>query len=97
MKFTKRFYGLVLPLSLLTVSSTYAQTITTGDIAGTVKDASGAIVPAATVQLKAVDTGESRTATVNASGEYRFTTLRPGNYEISAESPGLNANPGDHL
>ncbi len=69
-----------------------AQTVTTGDIAGTVKDASGAIVPAATVALKNMANGESRSMTANASGEYRFTTLPPGTYQLSASSPGLKSD-----
>src|SRR5581483_9637279 len=79
-------------LALLTLSALYAQTITTGDIAGTIKDTSGAVVPNATVTLKSVDTGQTRTATPNASGEYRFTTLQQGNYQISATSAGLKSN-----
>ncbi len=79
-------------LLALSASALYAQTITTGDIAGTIKDSSGAVVPNATVTLKSVDTGQTRTATPNASGEYRFTTLQQGNYQISATSPGLKSN-----
>lgn len=70
----------------------YSQTITSGDIAGTVKDPSGAVVPGATVQLKSSDTGEARTQTTGQSGEYRFTTLKAGTYEISALSPGLTSD-----
>ncbi len=94
MRLEDAFCEIAVTLLFLGFSAAYGQTITTGDITGTVKDSSGAIVPAATVLLKAVDTGESRTATVNASGEYRFTTLRPGNYQISADSPGLKSDTG---
>jgi outer membrane receptor protein involved in Fe transport len=84
--------GRLIALALVTLCALYAQTITTGDIAGTVKDSSGAVVPNATVTLKSLDTGQSRTITPNAAGEYRFTTLQQGNYEISAGSPGLKSN-----
>lgn len=94
MRVAKTFFEIARTLLFLGFSAAYAQTITTGDITGTIKDSSGGIVPAATVLLKAADTGESRTATVNASGEYRFTTLRPGNYQISADSPGLKSDTG---
>jgi outer membrane receptor protein involved in Fe transport len=69
----------------------YAQTVTTGDVTGTVKDPTGAVVPRAKVVLKNTATGEERTQTIGGSGEYRFTTLRPGTYQISAESPGLTS------
>lgn len=70
----------------------FSQTITTGDVAGTIKDASGAVVPNATITLKSRDTGEARTMVTGASGDYRFTLLKPGNYSISAEGPGLKSN-----
>ncbi len=73
----------------ISISALYGQSITSGDITGTVKDPTGAIVPGATVTLKSVDTGEMRTQTVTGSGEYRFTTLKPGNYQLSVASPGL--------
>ncbi len=72
----------------------HAQTITTGDIAGTVKDQTGAIVPGATLDLKNMDTGETRTMAASGSGEYRFSTLPSGRYQISATSPGLKSDTG---
>jgi outer membrane receptor protein involved in Fe transport len=65
------------------------QTITTGDITGTVRDALGGVVANATVTLKSADTGEARKNLTNDSGVYRFIFLKPGNYTISATSPGL--------
>ena len=69
-----------------------AQTGTTGDIAGLVTDSSGAVVPNATVTVKSLDTGESRTAQTSATGEYRLTLLRPASYQISSASPGLKSD-----
>ena len=70
----------------------FAQTITTGDVAGTVSDSSGAVVPGATITLLYTDTNETRTALANAAGEYRFTLLKPGEYSISAHTAGLKSN-----
>ncbi|HKE26983.1 MAG TPA: carboxypeptidase-like regulatory domain-containing protein [Bryobacteraceae bacterium] len=70
----------------------FSQTLTTGDVAGVIKDATGAVVPNATVTLKSVDTGDARTGVTNASGEYRFDLLKPGQYEVSAASTGLKSN-----
>lgn len=77
---------------LLTATSVFAQTITTGDITGTIKDSTGAAVPGAAVTLKSLDTGETRSDSSNASGSYRFTTLKPGNYLLSAKTPGLQSD-----
>ncbi len=93
MKVVKTFSGLLLTLMLALVTA-HAQTITTGDITGTVKDPTGAVVPGATVVLKNVDTGDTRNATVGTSGDYRFTTLPPAHYQISASSPGLKSDTG---
>lgn len=65
------------------------QTVTTGDLTGTVRDATAAVIPSATVTLKSMDTGETRTEQTNSSGAYRFTFVKPGNYTISATSAGL--------
>ncbi len=81
-------------LAFVACTALVAQTITTGDVAGTVKDPTGAVIPTATVTLKSVDTGETRTATPNGSGEYRFSTLKPGTYQITAASAGLKTSTG---
>ena len=60
--------------------SLMAQSLISGDLTGTVTDPSGAVVPNATVTLKSDATGETRTATTNANGAYRFSLLGPGSY-----------------
>ncbi len=90
----KRSLSAFLAVTVLSVVSAYGQTITTGDLTGTVKDVTGAVIPSGSVTLRNTETGQERTATPNASGEYRFTTLQPGTYEISAASPGLTSDTG---
>lgn len=82
------------PLALFMAAAValIAQTITTGDITGAVKDASGAAVVGAQVTLKSLDTGETRISTTNETGVYRFSTLKPGNYLVSAKTPGLESD-----
>jgi hypothetical protein len=85
----------VASLSILAVvfialaSQGFAQTVTTGDLTGTVTDATGAMIPTATVTLKSLDTGETRTTQTNEAAVFRFIFLKPGNYTISAASAGL--------
>jgi hypothetical protein len=81
----------------LLTAPTFCQTITTGDVAGTIKDASGAVVPNATIALKSIDTGETRAMVTGASGDYRFTLLKPGHYSISAQATGLKSNVQDFV
>src|SRR6476469_2541715 len=67
----------------------FAQT-TSGDLVGTVLDPSGAGVPDAKVEVTNVDTNVKTTATTNARGEYRFSNLLIGRYDVSAMSTGFN-------
>jgi outer membrane receptor protein involved in Fe transport len=92
MKFLKTFGGWFAILMFAGLATVFGQTITTGDISGAVKDQSGAAVAGATVTLKSLDTGETRTATANDSGTYRFTFLKPGNYSVQAASTGLTSD-----
>ncbi len=54
-----------------------------GTIEGTVKDASGAVLPGVTVEAKTT-TGVVQSTTTDASGGFRFPSLPPGLYEVSA-------------
>ena len=78
-------------LFLLCALPAVSQTITTGDLAGTISDATGAVVPNATVTLKFAATNETRSAVTNSAGQYRFSLLAPGEYTISAASTGLRS------
>jgi Carboxypeptidase regulatory-like domain len=62
---------------------------TSGSSVGTVTDNTGAVVSGATVTLTNVDTGDRRTATTNAAGDYEFVNLVPGNYRVDIEESGF--------
>jgi hypothetical protein len=82
-----RILGCVL-LVLAVVSVGLAQ-LPTATVLGIVKDASGAVVPAATVTARNVDTGQSRSDTTGADGSYRFSALPVGNYEVRVVRAGF--------
>jgi hypothetical protein len=63
--------------------------VTTGTISGTVIDSSGAVVPGATLILKSVEKGFSRTVSTDASGRYHAPDLELGSYEITVEVAGF--------
>jgi len=67
-----------------------AQTLLTGGISGTITDATGAVIPGATVTLTSLDTGASQTTTTNQSGDYRFTLLKPGRYQVTVTQAGFS-------
>jgi len=62
---------------------------TNGVISGTVTDPSGAALPGATVQVKNVSTGVSRSVTTNEVGRYRVPDLLVGQYEVQATQAGF--------
>src|SRR5690242_6585604 len=61
-------------------------------ITGTVTDASGGVVPNATVTATNDATAVVKTATTNSAGSYQFTDLIPGSYTVKMESPGFQSS-----
>src|SRR5208337_3204 len=63
--------------------------VDSGKIVGTVKDASGAIVSAATVTVTETQTNAEMKIATNNAGEYVVTELKPGVYTVKAERAGF--------
>ena len=70
---------------LFALSNIKAQVIS-GDLVGTVLDKSGAAVPGATIDAVKAGTGVKHTTKANEAGEYRFTNLPVGAYNVSASA-----------
>ncbi|MBV9085197.1 MAG: carboxypeptidase regulatory-like domain-containing protein, partial [Acidobacteriaceae bacterium] len=66
-----------------------AQTTNNQSILGTVQDATGAVVPGATVTATSEETNLTRSATSNESGNYVISDLPIGFYDISATAQGF--------
>src|SRR5580765_5325219 len=77
--------GLLFIGVLITPQNAWAQSATTGAVSGTVTDPSGAVVPLATVELTSTDTNAVQTAQTNASGQYTFSSVRPGAYKLTVK------------
>jgi hypothetical protein len=60
-----------------------------GAIEGTITDATGAVVPGATVEARG--TGRVQSTVSDTAGAYRFPALAPGTYVISASLPGFTS------
>jgi len=67
----------------------------TGDISGTVQDASGAVVKDAKITATNVGTNETRSAVTSDSGYYRLLELPPGKYKISVTAQGFKTTTRD--
>lgn len=59
-------------------------------INGTVTDATGAIIPGATITLLNAATGVSRTTQTNSSGIYNFVDVQPATYTMKVVKEGFN-------
>jgi hypothetical protein len=86
------FVAILLPQPLL------AQARLTGaDLRGTVRDATGAVLPGATVTVANVETGLLRTAVADGVGSYLVPALPPGNYRVSAALDGFTGSTREGL
>src|SRR5258705_9555759 len=88
-KLMARVYQIALVLLVLAAASASAQS-TTGDISGTVRDQSHAILPGVTVEVKNIETGASRSIVTDVEGRYRALSLPPGRYAVTAELSGFS-------
>jgi hypothetical protein len=73
-------------LSLIASAGAQSQALN-GQIEGTVTDASGAVVPNATITIVNIETGTTRTLNTDESGVYRAPLLPLGSYRVTAEAP----------
>jgi hypothetical protein len=78
---------------LLLCAPGFAQTL--GTITGEVKDASGAVVPGATVTVVNKATNATRTTSSNEVGLFDFPALPPGPYTVKTELDGFKTATSD--
>jgi hypothetical protein len=78
----------VLLTAILLIATCHAQTATTGEIAGTVHDATGALVPNAAIRIES-QTGATHTAVTDSAGHYQFLNLDPGRYTLTLQVSGF--------
>ncbi len=86
----KMGFGFLLSILLITAGLGFSQT-GTGNIQGVVKDATGAVVPSATVTIVHTATGGQNKTQTNEVGFYFFPSIQVGEYQISVESAGMDA------
>ena len=88
LKLVQRSWGplLVVLVTVLLPSAAYAQAA----ITGVVKDASGGVLPGATVEAASpVLIEKVRSVVTDASGQYRIVDLRPGTYSVTVSVQGF--------
>lgn len=79
---------LICLLLLLVSLPVLAQTATTGQVIGTVKDPTGAVVPGASITLTSAS-GEKRSVTSDAEGNFRLALVPTGTYSLTVDAKGF--------
>ncbi len=82
-----RRFGLRLALGALLIMLPAARAAAqdTGIVTGTVVDASGQVLPGATVALTNEATRDARTMVTNERGDFTFRAVPPGIYTVTVE------------
>jgi outer membrane receptor protein involved in Fe transport len=96
-----RLQNAVLGMSLLAVAGFVANTMSpvaraqsavTGGVSGTVSDATGGVIPGATVVVIDTATDAKQTVKTNAEGRYTVGLLKPGLYKITAAAESMKSD-----
>jgi hypothetical protein len=78
----------ILGVVILASSGAIAQK-DTGSLAGLVKDPSGAVIPGAKVRIIDTERGAQLGTTTNGQGEFVFSPLKIGRYQVTVEKTGF--------
>jgi hypothetical protein len=94
---TMLFVALCMPVLFVAIQPSAFAQLTTADILGTVTDATGAVVPNATLTLRNLDTNVTRKVTSASAGEYQFSLLPVGRYSVTVAMPGFKTSVASNL
>lgn len=86
---TRRCFPVTALVFLLVVAATSIAQIATTSLRGVVKDPSGAVVSGAKITLTNGATGQTLSATSDATGEYSFTQISPAAYTVDVTATGF--------
>src|ERR1700749_2596541 len=93
----RTWFSAALALALMIAARTCLAQYDTGSVVGIIQDASGAVIPGATVTVVNKDTGASYAVTAGAAGEYEVPSLHTGNYKLTAEHAGFRTAVADNI
>ncbi len=70
--------------------TSFGQSATQGAIGGTVEDATGAVIPKATIVIHNDGTNSETSLTADDSGYFKAPLLEPGTYTVTISAPGFS-------
>src|SRR6516225_5081770 len=85
------FFLLAGILSLESLVARPAQAQSDGSLAGTVRDISGAAIPAASIHIQSLETGNQRELLTDDAGRFRALSLAVGQYDLTADKAGFRS------
>jgi outer membrane receptor protein involved in Fe transport len=85
-----RVLAAILLVAMSFAPALVAQTSTTGAIEGTVSDNSGAPLPGVTVEVRSAQLQGAKTEVTDTKGQFRFSLLPPGTYNLTATLSGFS-------
>jgi hypothetical protein len=86
---TRVAFALLSVLGIVSLApASFSQTVF-GNLAGTVADPSGAVVPSAKVEAKQQQTGQTYQTVTTSSGSYRIPDVPIGSYDLTVTAPGF--------
>lgn len=88
MKAPRSFFVFPALVLVCAASAAWGQAVT-ATLVGNVSDSSGGIVIGSKVVATETNTGVTRTAATNESGNYSFPNVPPGTYSVTAEQSGF--------
>jgi len=83
--------ALVVALVALAIPGLVQAQGVTGQLAGTITDATGGVLPGVTVVVKNVNTNDTRETLTNARGEFLIPDLLAGTFDLSASLAGFKS------
>ena len=77
-------------LAALPMATAWAQSVSSAQVSGVVRDASGGSLPGADVTITKTDTGAVRSVVTSADGTFVLPNLAVGPYQLRVSLPGFN-------
>ena len=84
-----RYVSVALLISVCGINNVWGQA--TGEISGTARDQSGAVLPGVEIRATQTDTGIARDTVTNETGSYVLSNLPIGPYKLEASLPGFRS------
>ncbi len=83
--------------SFIVAAPAAAQDYTSGVITGTVRTDAGAPIAGATVTARSEQQGWTRSTTTSAAGQFSFSSLPPGDYDVTVQAAGVSNFRADNV